>query len=135
MKKSFKYLLNNLPIELIEIILKLTYKPQNPLLLEDIRNFTSSKELLLSEYAFGIHPHQENNLNWISNDLFMYCNAYNLNKYLRLFMIDNQFMAIDYAKCLLKKSPIARINTIWGLLTATERSEMMDSSYLLIIFI
>jgi hypothetical protein len=126
-----------LPMEIIQIILRYTYRPQQTNLLEDVQNFSSSlleiKDIYYN-YWYAIEPGEH--INWLENDLIRYANnnrVTNLGPHFKMLnILDRSFMNSK-----LKALPIYNnytinvnvvINIFWGLFTVAERKEFIIKS-------
>ena len=140
-------LLNNLPIELYLIIRRLTYKSQPKILLNDIENYSLTKEKISSIYYNkykGDFSHEKNaDKNWLSNDITIYLNDYNalmdhINP--KFIIVFNRFIklknkSIDDIKKILIKILLfnklnvnTEINLFWGIMTTKERNEFISKN-------
>ena len=132
--------LNNLPIDLKDYIISLTYKPQPSELLNDIINYNFIKKKLKIHYynthqAFLGETEQES-MEWTVNDLIRYmnCNLPTILGYsakmedilLRSNMISTLEDIDLYFFVLFKKPVSTQINILIGLLTPIERNEIMN---------
>ena len=123
-----------LPIELIHIILRYTYRPQQTSILEDVKNYSGSLLEIKHqyyEYWFQIEPGEH--LNWLENDIIRYAN----NDKLTNLGPDNKMLNIldrSFMNSKLKALPIYNnyalnvnivINIFWGLFTVAERTEFI----------
>lgn len=123
-----------LPMELIYIILRYTYRPQRPSLLEDIENYSKSlleiKDIYYNNW-FQIEPGEH--INWLENDIVRYANnnrPTNLGAHIKMHnILDRSIMNLK-----LKALPIYNIYTVnvnvvinifWGLFTVDERREFI----------
>lgn len=139
-EENIKTLLHKLPNEIIEIIRRLTYKLQSPILLNDISNFINSKTFALCLYKnLFIIEFRDNNTadyDWFLNDICIYYNDdcptnrgfvdKHINLLNRNFMTPSKKQAIKYTHSIYKKSVYSQINILWGLLKPDERSEMLN---------
>jgi hypothetical protein len=131
------YHIKRLPMELIYIILRYTYQPQQTSLLEDVKNYSKSlleiKDVYYNNW-FQIEPGEH--LNWLENDIIRYANndrLTNLGPHFKMHnILDRSFMNSK-----LKALPIYNnytvnvnvvINIFWGLFTVAERKEFIIKS-------
>jgi hypothetical protein len=131
------YHIKGLPMELIYIILRYTYQPQQTSLLEDVKDYSKSlleiKDIYYNNW-FQIEPGEH--LNWLENDIVRYANndrITNLGPHLKMQdILDRSFMNSK-----LKALPIYNnytvnvnvvINIFWGLFTVAERKEFIVKS-------
>ena len=132
-----------LPLELVEKIRRLTYKSQSNILLDDICNFTKTKnigiELYYNKFIEEIEEgNKKAHIEWFTNDIELYCNDYNasMNGYVdkmynilsRTNVMNNkQKMDTFLCKIFFNKLNInTEINIFWGLLQETERNEILQ---------
>jgi len=149
---------SKLPKEIQLIILSYTYSPQPKYLINDIKHFLLSRELIQRMYYhyweiyFEYEP--EADQNWLDNDLVGYMNdnqatmrgytkkmytilqrSFYIQHNLRKMCIDkitpsNEKMVKSLVKCMIypKKSIRSSNNILWGLLTTEERDEFIRIS-------
>ena len=141
---NLKELVNSLPEELYEFILKLTYKPQNKYLLNDIKNFFQTKEIGLylydlfyfDEYGFD----KEFAYAWFVNDIGLYLNGsvgiinkiedQFINTLLRLYTFNTTEQIKKFCWFKLNRYPLKKeFNILWGVLTPYEREQMLLTFY------
>ena len=136
---NLQQLIDNLPLELIYKIMSYILKPQPKFLLEDIKNYYQTKNLGIKLYSKRFETQPEQIENWFANDLNAYMND-NLpsmygfvEKYYDIFfrlkgVVDKQ-QILNFVLKIHKKPAIKEINTIWGLLIAEERIEMISDNF------
>ncbi len=126
---------SGLPLELIQIILRYTYRPQPKFLLEDVQNYSRSlieiKDMYYNNW-FQIEPGEH--LNWLENDIIRYANndrLTNLGPHFKMLNILSR--SLMYKK--LVEFPIFNnitmsvntvINIFWGLFTVAERNKFLE---------
>ena len=124
-------------MELIYMILRYTYRPQQTSLLEDIENYSKSLLEIKDIYYniwFQIEPGEH--INWLENDIVRYANnnrPTNLGAHIKMHdILDRSIMNLK-----LKELPIYNIYTVnvnvvinifWGLFTVAERKEFIVRS-------
>jgi len=134
-------LINRLPYDIIIHIIPYTYNLQSKFLLEDIKNYKKVKISLLEIYKYiwiewvGSNT-QDDDKYWLINDLIAYSNDYNatmlgyVDKFYEIWKRNNFLKTrqeIDfYFKKIEKKNVSTQINIVLGLLTPTERNEILD---------
>ena len=126
-------LLEKLPRELVEIIFKLSYQPQPPNLLEDIRSFVWTNEYLLNKYTSLYQGLNESATDWLDNDLHFYFNsgqAMNNGYHQRFYTILNRHFSIrDPGIFTNKLSSLCSKKACFimmGLMTPVERNEFSE---------
>lgn len=139
-----KDFIERLPLDIILYIIPYTYNLQNKNLLNDIINYKETRDLLLKLYyeywiieAQSQDPEQDKR--WLKNDIIAYANNdkatmygyvdnfYNIFKRnISLQTIDNIDKYIIY---LYKKPTKTQINIFLGLLTITERNDIIADFY------
>jgi hypothetical protein len=137
--------MNRLPEELVHHIFSYTYRPQKPELLDDIRNFTHTRDRLFATYR-DFHVGWENQNEeedeeleykwWIVNDIIRFMNSdqatangYVDNFYyifLRTYQLHTEAQAYNYISILQNKPLMNQINTCWGILNPSERLHMLS---------
>lgn len=126
---------SGLPLELIQIILRYTYRQQPKFLLEDVQNYSHSlieiKDMYYNNW-FQIEPGEH--LNWLENDIIRYANndrLTNLGPHFKMLNILSR--SLMYKK--LVEFPIFNnitmsvntvINIFWGLFTVAERNKFLE---------
>ena len=136
-KKSLNCLLNELPVELYDLILKLTYKPQEKELLDDIVNFVRTKDQVVnyyySKYIIVLEEEEPEHLAWLINDLYRYYNddfptmvgyTYGFIKKICRHRRYRYFVWGDSVILdLERRQDTTHINILLGLLKSSERNE------------
>jgi hypothetical protein len=142
-----------IPIEIIHIILVYARNPQNPILLEDITNFFTTREIIIHKhynkwitelkYKSGI------DIMWLENNLLLYANEETPTReeimpkfkeiISRCFVLiqkqqsnnkqQSNFNKYVYSDKILVKT---RVNILWGLFTVAERNEFIETFMLLL---
>ena len=129
----FNILLLPLPRDIINMIIPYTYNLQNKTMLEDIQNYQNSREQIKKlyykswmTYVNGIVLEDKE---WILQNLFRYANNYDLPTadFYKIFLKSNLCIATRPNANLSKLSADSQINIYWGLLTPTERTQMINS--------
>jgi hypothetical protein len=134
-------LINRLPYDIINHIIPYTYNLQSKSLLEDIKNYKKVKISLLEIYKYiwiewvGSNS-QDDDKYWLINDLIAYSNDYKatmfgyVDKFYEIWKRNNFLKTrqeIDvYFKKIERKNVSTQINIVLGLLTPTERNEILD---------
>ena len=130
--------LNKLPKELLFKILSYTYEIQDKSMLEDIRNFHKSRQIINAIYVekWG-HSINEHHMDWIINDIFIFMNN----------NIPTMFGSCAKCKAIITRNPFVKneekyilyteikhvdsqINIFLGLLTSKERNEFISQDFL-----
>jgi hypothetical protein len=138
-QKSLHDLLGTLPTELYDVILKLTYKPQEKELLDDIVNFVHTKEQIAKYYYFKYivrgGEEEPEHLAWLINDILRYYNddfptmvgyTYGFIKKICRHRRYRYFVWGDYVlNELERRQDTTQINILWSLLTPEERNEFI----------
>ena len=139
-----KDFIQRLPIDIILYIIPYTYNLQNKNLLNDIRNYTETRSLLMKLYyeywiidAESQDP--EEDTNWLINDIMLYANNDKATMYGYVDNFYNIFKrnvylqtndSIDkYIINLYKKTAKTQINIMLGLLTINERNDVIINFY------
>jgi hypothetical protein len=132
--------IQRLPSDIILRIIPYTYNLQNKNLLNDIINYKESRSLLLELYHnYWIIEAQsqdpEEDINWLINDIFAYANNDKATMYgyvdnfYNIFKRNISLQKIDtidkYLIDLEKKTVKTQINIFLGLLTITERNDVV----------
>ena len=120
-------------------IVSYTYKFQNQPLLDDIKDYTNTKdELLLLYYNFWVVIWSDPDIeapNWLINDIYAYANNYKASMYgyvdkfynickRNIFLKTNEDVD-KYLIYLDKQGVQTQINVFLALLTPTERNEIV----------
>lgn len=134
-----KELINKLPIELIYYIQKFSYNCPPKELLQDIKQFNSSLELL-NTYYFNYWLTLDSDteyLDWILNDLLCYSNNYKAmmysyeelfyNIFMKLKLVNSKNNVINFIKYYEKLSVKAQINILWGLFSYDQRLDFIKN--------
>jgi hypothetical protein len=131
--------IRKLPIEIIRHIIPYTYNFQPRILLEDIKNYNTSKTVLLELYynfwIVRMGSNQPEDQNWLSNDLMAYSNNYyaTMHGYVEAFyrifqrniILKTKRDVDKYAHKLENREVNVEINVILGLLTPYERTDII----------
>jgi hypothetical protein len=134
-----KYI-SKLPEHIIDYIIPYTYQLQNKLLLEDIQNYTKTKDIILQlyydlwiNYMDDVVPEDKY---WIINDIIAYVNedratmcGYVNNFYtvfLRNLSLKTNGDVLNYIENLELLSVNTQINILWGLLLPNEREDIIN---------
>ena len=132
--------IQRLPLDIILRIIPYTYNLQNKNLLNDIINYKEIRSLLFELYHnYWIIEAQsqdpEEDINWLINDIFAYANNDNATMYgyvdnfYNIFKRNISLQKIDtidkYLIDLEKKTVKTQINIFLGLLTITERNDVV----------
>ena len=130
-----------LPEYIVLYIIPYTYNLQKKILLDDIRNFTKSKNILqylyykfwIIEKGMSVPEHN----NWLINDIFGYANNKNAlmfgytDKFLNIFsrntFLKNNEKIKLYVDKLEQKDVLQQINIFLGLLTIEERKNIISN--------
>jgi hypothetical protein len=143
--KFMKHFVDRLPIDIVFKIIPYTYSLQNKNVLHDIVNFAETKKTLLKLYnSYWVQYNEEDeDKNWLINDIFAYANDYHatmygyVDKFYRIFerhiCLQNQNQTqkqskekIDkYVHNLEKESVETQINIFLGLLNIKERNDLI----------
>jgi hypothetical protein len=139
--------IKKLPIEIINLIISYTYNPQNKILLEDIENYSDSKQKVLEIYYYNyiiyLQSLEPEDKNWLINDIIRYTNEncptmygytdkfYNI--WYRNHALKTQNDINNHILCIEKKCVNTQINLFWGILNPIERNEIVISKLPLII--
>ena len=135
-----KEFIDRLPMDIVQKIIPYTYKTQYKPLLNDIVNYTESKNILFDLYynCWIIERQSEDpeeHTNWLINDIFGYANdnyalmfGY-INKFYNIFLrnivLDSNEKVEKYVHNLRKKHVLTQINIFLGLFTIKERKEFI----------
>jgi len=134
---SFIY---RLPEEIRQQIIPYTYNIQNPQLLDDIRNFISSRDTLLEIYyqrwITELGEEEPEDKWWVINDITRFANKnrstmygyidnfYNI--FMRIYQLHTNGQIQIYITTMQSKSITSQINIFWGILTPDERLQMLS---------
>lgn len=124
--------MNTLPKEIIlHHIIPYTYSPQPKNLLEDIRNFSYTLNLISNIYynrwIVFFHGDNPQDRNWLINDIHRFINQFNisiLEFWNRKFKINNNLSIGTYLSLFSKynKTPVeSQIRIYWSIFTIEER--------------
>jgi hypothetical protein len=130
-----------LPIEIIARIISYSYKVQDKILLNDIKNFVESRKTLFTlyykywiEYEIG-YAEDSDDICWLINDLSAYSNDYKATMYGYIDKHYNIFKRYLYLKTnsdvdkfnriLNRKSVRTQINVFLALFTEKERNDVI----------
>jgi hypothetical protein len=122
-----------LPLDIINMIIPYTYNLQNKSMLEDIQNYQESKtkihELYYNSWMVYVNSIDLEDRDWILKNLFRYANNYDLQTadFYKIFLKSNLSIATRPNANLSKLSVDSQINVYWGLLTSTERNQMIHA--------
>lgn len=133
--------IRKLPQEIVDYIIPFTYQLQNISLLEDIKNFNETKELILDLYynywIVHLEEIEHEDKYWIINDLFAFFNNYEATmygyteKFYNIFRRNQSLQSNEtinnYVSLLEDKQVDSQINILWALLTPKERVEFVLS--------
>nr|QDY52328.1 hypothetical protein 6_40 [Mimiviridae sp. ChoanoV1] len=136
---NLQELIDNLPLELVYKIMSYILKPQPKILLNDIKNYYLTKNLGMKLYSKKYENEPMEIKNWFANDLNAYMND-NLplmygyiekyyDIYFRLKCVIDKEQILNFVLKINKKPAIKEINTIWGLLIAKERIDMISDNF------
>jgi hypothetical protein len=142
-------LINKLPMDIVLRIIPYTYNVQNKKLLDDIVNYNEIRTTLLELYyqywtIIMQEPYQDEYKYWLINDIIAYANKYNATMYgyvdnfYNIFKRDIRFQRrtneeIDkFVSELGRKDVSQQINVFLGLLTASERKDLIIAFPMLI---
>jgi hypothetical protein len=133
-----KYI-SKLPEHIIDYIIPYTYQLQNKVLLEDIQNYTKTKDRILQlyydlwiNYMDDVEPEDKY---WIINDIIAYVNDdraimcgyvdkfYNIFR--RKLSLKTNGDVLTYIENLEQLSTNTQINILWGLLLPNEREDII----------
>ena len=131
------YYVKGLPMELINIILRYTYRLQQPNLLEDVRHYLISlleiKDIYYNHW-YAVEPGEH--LNWLENDVIRYANnnrVINLGPHIKMQdILSRSFMYNKLIALPIYNNYTINVNTAiniyWGLFTVAERKEFITNS-------
>jgi len=130
--------MNKLPIEVIYKIMAYTYQPQPSFLLEDIRDFHKSREMMNDMYLKKwCHHASEFHSDWLINDIFIYMNKsqptmFGYCNYFRNIIYRNPFIkdAELYIRCTELEPVQTQINRFVSLFNGYERNEFINQDFL-----
>lgn len=131
--------MNKLPIDVIFKILSYTYNPQNQPLLEDIRNFYKTRQIVNDIYIEKWkHSTIENYKDWIINDMFIFLNdciptMFGYCKKCKDIINRNSFVknVESYIYYTELKKVDSQINIFFALFTTKEREEFILQEFLM----
>uniref|UniRef100_A0A6C0HTK8 Uncharacterized protein n=1 Tax=viral metagenome TaxID=1070528 RepID=A0A6C0HTK8_9ZZZZ len=130
--------MNKLPEDVIfNCIIPYTYSPQSKELLNDIRSFTNTLELIstiyYNEWIIHYQEQEPEDKNWLINDIFNYLRSYSVSAlflqnpnivklWYRLYSINTDFKS----ERILDKIPVeCGIRRFWGIFTPDERNDFI----------
>lgn len=133
--------IRKLPQDIVDYIIPYTYHLQNKQLLEDIKNFNETKELISDLYynywIIHMEEAEQEHKYWLINDIFAYINNYEaimygyVDKFYKFFQRNQRlrtYEAIENYVTILETKPVdSQINILWSLLTPKERVEFVLS--------
>ena len=134
--------MNKLPKELLFKIMSYTYEIQDKSMLEDIRSFHESRQIIYAIYLekWG-HSKIEHHADWIINDIGIFMNdnipsMFGYCKKCKDIIHRNPFVknAEKYILCTEVKHVDSQINIFLGLFTSKERNEFISQDFLLLPF-
>lgn len=131
-----------LPLEIIQIIMRYTYRPQSEELTSDIKNFIERLSYARELYVLRWHKITPNEVtNWFLNDIMRFANSgrpTNLGSHPKMREILSRFFMhrsigiqpifvryVSNAHCQ-RISTSSMVNVFWGLLTCKERDEFIE---------
>ena len=132
--------INRLPMDIVLQIIPYTYHLQDKKLLDDILHYNETKTALFELYHnFWIIERQsleEEDKNWLINDIFGYANnhhptmyGYYVEKFYDIFkrhiLLQTNEKIDKYVCQLEKKEIVSQINIFLGLLTIKERNDIL----------
>lgn len=130
-----KDFIHSLPMDIVLQIIPYTYNLQNKELLNDIVNYKKTRSLLSKLYYNFWITYEEEYKNWLINDIFEYANNNIANMYGYVDKFYNIFrrniflqtveLIDNYVNNLEKKEVGTQINIFLGLLTISERNELV----------
>ena len=134
------YYLNQLPRELVEYIITLTYKPQPEKLLTDIRSYYITRQKIKHFYSVTMKCFNESEdeaIGWVVNNILNDMNSnlpmiLGFSKQMEDILLRSNLISIPedidlYFFVLLKKPQSTQLNILLGLLTPYERN-LLDYS-------
>ena len=128
----FNILLLPLPLDIINMIIPYTYNLQDKTILEDIQNYQNSKaqikKLYYNSWMSYVNSIVAEDKEWILQNLFRYANNYDLPTvdFYKIFLRSNLCIATRPNANISRLPVDSQINIYWGLLTPTERNEMIN---------
>jgi len=129
--------MNKLPEDIIfNCIIPYTYSPQSKELLNDVRSFTNTLEIIstiyYNEWIIYYKEQEPEDKNWLINDIFNYSKKdlihYQpnvLKLWYRLYSINTDFKSERYIKVLDKMPVECGIRRFWGIFTIEERNDFI----------
>jgi hypothetical protein len=135
--------MNKLPEDIIfNCIIPYTYSPQSKELLNDIRSFINTLEIISTIYynEWIIHYKEEEpeDKNWLINDIlnylkkdliqyqhFFFRNPNVVKLWYKLYSINTDFRSERYIEVLDKMPVECRIRRFWGIFTPDERDDFI----------
>ena len=121
--------MRRLPKEIVTMIRRYTYRPQCPILLDDIENIYRWKEVVYGHY----YNHWIfDNTHWLANDLLLFMNSYKLRLYTNqysesMYLVASRQIQTTNLKLFIDKvcesnNAERSINILAGLMTPAERA-------------
>ena len=118
-----KHFIDRLPIDIVFKIIPYTYSLQNKNVLHDIVNFAETKKTLLKLYhSYWVENNQEDeDKNWLINDIFAYANDYHATMY---GYVDKFYRIFERHVCLQNQpQPKTRTQTQTQIQTQSQSTE------------
>lgn len=136
--------INKLPTDIINYIIPYTYKCQNKTLLDDIINYKETKDRISNVYydfwITNVEVLEPEDKYWLINDIFAYANNYQatmygyIEKFYNIFRRNLHLKTYEdihkYMSILDTKPVNSQINIFWGLLTSSERNDVIHSFHI-----
>ena len=145
-----------IPIEIIHIILVYTRNPQNPILLEDITNFLTTREIIIhkhyNKWITELKYKKGIDIMWLENNLLLYANEEiptreeikpKFKEIISRFIMktlsnqnnknnkNNKYnkQQLNFNKYVYSNKIFVktRVNILWGLFTVSERNEFIET--------
>jgi len=130
--------LARMPKGVVDLILFYTYNCQPKRLLYDIENINITKKVLSKKYL-EYWADDENNNDWIINDIFSCANEHYAmmygyrdnfyNIFLRHVSLKNRLQVNKYIKQIWKLDVVSQINIVLGLMTPEERHIVVTTEF------
>jgi len=136
-----KEFIQKLPLDIVLQIIPYTYNLQNKNLLNDIINYKETKTMLLELYhnfwIIEMQSQEEEDKNWLINDIIAYTNGYNAtmfgyvdnfyNIFKRNIFLQTNEDIDKYIYNLYNKEVTTQINIVLALLTIKERQDLISA--------
>ena len=133
--------IRKLPQDIVDYIIPFTYQLQPNVIMNDIKNFNETKELILDLYynywIVHIEETEPEDKYWLINDLIAFFNNYEATmygyteKFYNIFRRNQSLQSNEsinsYVSNLETKPVDSQINIFWSLLTPKERIEFIVS--------